>query len=174
MLASLFFAIILASGQVSAAAVSPQWLFIETTTGLPADLDSGNDTLGVAEDALPAKICSSRDAYHCFTSSFGFEFAMPKNYKSEREWTYGKRVYCVVGVVPDVMGGGAVDDSLIIKSRIGASCDEEARYDQSYVYSRRAGLRLVTLTRLNKPVFQLISIDKKGFPYPKQQGRASP
>lgn len=174
MLASLFFAVTLASGQASVAVVSPQWLFIETATGLPADLDSSSGTLGIAEDALPAKICSRADAYHCFVSSFGFEFAIPKNHTVERKWIYNKRVYCVMGVGPDIMGGQLADDSLIIKSRVGASCDENARYDQSYLYSRRAGLRLLTLTRLKGPVFQLISIDKKGFPHPKQQGRSSP
>lgn len=158
---------ILFSSQVQAATAPSQWLFVETTTGLSADLDYGSGTFGVAEDALPAKICKSTESYYCFASSFGFEFAIPKHHGDQREWSYGGRTYCVVGAVPDIRGDGVVGDSLVIKSRIGTSCGESESYDQSYLYSKQAGLRLVTLTKAGRLIFQLISIDKSGFPHPK-------
>ncbi|WP_157489227.1 hypothetical protein [Lysobacter sp. Root916] len=169
MLANLSIAVlaVIFSSQVLAATAAPQWLFVETTTGLSADLDYEGGTFGVAEDALPAKICASAEPYFCFSSSFGFEFAIPKEYKNERKWIYGGRVYCVVAATPDIKGDGVVGDTLVIKSRAGKSCDEGESYDQSYLYSKQAGLRLVTLTKAGKSIFQLISIDKRGFPHPK-------
>lgn len=164
---SLVLLAVLTSGQALAAPAAPHWLFIETNTGLPADLDYGSSVMGVAEDALPAKVCANTEAYHCFSSSFGFEFAIPKKLGSQRKWTYGGRVYCVVGTASDIKGKGVANDSLIIRSRIGKTCDEGAAYDQSYLYSRGSGLRLISLTRSNRQIFQLISIDESGFPYRK-------